>query len=68
MWCISLDHLTPSQSIVCVGGRGFQIENFTTLRAFCGLEHHQGFGFHLNVVIKRKLLVGLSAQFGKQLL
>lgn len=67
MWYISLDHLTPSQSIVyvCVVG-GFQIENFTNLRAFCGLEHHQGYGFYLDVVMKGKLLAGPSAQFGKQ--
>lgn len=35
---------------VCGGGGGFKIENFTDLRAFCGLEHYQRFGFCLNVV------------------
>lgn len=51
---------------MCVCGGGFHIENFTNLRAFCGLERHQGFGFHLNIVMKGKLLAGPSAQFGKQ--
>lgn len=48
---------------VCVWG-GVQIENFNNFRAFCGLEHYQRFGFHLNVVRNEKLHAQPTAQFG----